>query len=381
MCSNCLVASMRPSGAPADGEAPGCWGAVRTRRTPGRIVKRSGGSNMSASPSTPAGTGLSDDTSNDGGRPLPPRRAEPAGRGRGEHGDAEQAVVDARTGARADHLAQPVGVVGHHDDDRLAIGDVARPLVDQIVVARGRCSDELGHGVEHRLQLRVAIARVLHRLRVEAERHVVHEHPPIDLGQVDATLTTVDKGIERPDDVVTIDAEVEREVVAGARRDTRERQVVLGRDRGHQCLRAVATRSRERVGAPRDGIEHHLPPVVTGVKLDRFDAPLSCLLVEVRRRRFASTGPRVPKHHRPSGRGAAGNATRIRNARRAATVPSHNNTNATNCLCHDPPGHQHRDRCRPKRVPATTTKIVRTRPGRRIPSHNGDKRRPPTTQP
>ena len=62
---------------------PGCLRAMRTRRTPGRMRNRSGGSSMSASPSIPAGTGRSASTSNSGAdhsrhgrcseRPLSPR--------------------------------------------------------------------------------------------------------------------------------------------------------------------------------------------------------------------------------------------------------------------------------------------------------------------
>ena len=44
-------------GASADGEAPGCAWAMRARSAPGRIRKRSGGSRVRASPSTPIGTG------------------------------------------------------------------------------------------------------------------------------------------------------------------------------------------------------------------------------------------------------------------------------------------------------------------------------------
>ena len=111
---------------------------MRTRRAPGRIVKCSGGSNMSASPSTPAGTGLFDSTAkvdavhcrHVGRCPLPA--------GADEHCDTEQAVVDARPCSRADQRAQPVGVVRDHDDDRLPVGDLARALVSQVVVARRR---------------------------------------------------------------------------------------------------------------------------------------------------------------------------------------------------------------------------------------------------
>lgn len=55
-----------PSSARAEGEAPGCLRAMRTRKTPGRMRKRSGGSSTTASPSMPAGMGRSASTSNAG---------------------------------------------------------------------------------------------------------------------------------------------------------------------------------------------------------------------------------------------------------------------------------------------------------------------------
>ena len=73
------------------------------------------------------------------------------------------------------------------------------------------------------LQLGLAIALALDGVRVEAERDVVDEHPAVDLGEVDAPLAAVAERVERADDIVAIDAEVECEVVAGAGRDARRR--------------------------------------------------------------------------------------------------------------------------------------------------------------
>ena len=79
--------------------------------------------------------------------------------------------------------------------------------------------EHVGQRVEDRLQLRLAIALALDSLRVEAERDVVDENAAVDLGEVDPALAAVDERVERADDVVAIDAEVEREVVAGPGRD------------------------------------------------------------------------------------------------------------------------------------------------------------------
>ena len=81
------------------------------------------------------------------------------------------------------------------------------------------------------------------------QRHVVDEHAPVDLGEVDAPFAAVDERIERADDVVSIDAEVEREVIASAGRYARIRQVELRSDHRDDRLRPVASGHRERVGA------------------------------------------------------------------------------------------------------------------------------------
>ena len=66
MCATARIASHGPSGMVADGEAPGCCGAISTRRACGLVAKRKGGSSLRASPSMPAATGPSERTSNDG---------------------------------------------------------------------------------------------------------------------------------------------------------------------------------------------------------------------------------------------------------------------------------------------------------------------------
>ena len=85
---------------------------------------------------------------------------------------------------------------------------------------------------------------------------------PPDLPEVDALLAPVDERLERPDDVIAIDAEVEGEVVPGPGGDAREREIVLGRDRGDQRLRPVAPRSHQSVGAAADGVLHERDEVV-----------------------------------------------------------------------------------------------------------------------
>ena len=120
----------------------------------------------------------------------------------------------------------------------------AGPAQVELVAAVG--AEHVGHGVEQRAQLRVAILVVLDGLGVEPERDVVDEHAPVDLGEVHDPLAAVDERVQGADDVVAVDAEVEREVVARAGGDARVGQAALGRDRRDDRLRAVAAGHRER---------------------------------------------------------------------------------------------------------------------------------------
>ena len=102
--------------------------------------------------------------------------------------------------------------------------------------------------------LGVAVLLRLDDLGVDAERDVVDEDPAVDGGEVDAALDGVAEGVERADDVVAVEAEVEREVVAGAGRDADERHVGRHGDRRHQGLGAVAAGHADHVGAAVDGV-------------------------------------------------------------------------------------------------------------------------------
>ena len=80
--------SRTPVGASADGEAPGCCGAMRARSTPGRILKRSGGSSSTVSPSMPGVHGRARPDLELGRRPLaprPPAQTQPAASPRSRH--------------------------------------------------------------------------------------------------------------------------------------------------------------------------------------------------------------------------------------------------------------------------------------------------------
>ena len=105
--------STSPSGATAEGETPGCWGAMRTLSAPGRLRRTSGDGIMSASPSTPTGMSASEVTAYSGDVQRPTRRG--TGPGAAESRDPENASVHSWAGSLAEDPAQPVGVVRHKE--------------------------------------------------------------------------------------------------------------------------------------------------------------------------------------------------------------------------------------------------------------------------
>ena len=123
-------------------------------------------------------------------------------------------------------------------------------------------AEGLRHGLRDRAELRLPVALSLHGLRVDSQRDVVHEHPAVDLGQVDVPFAAVGQRVQRPDDVVAVDPEVEREVVARPGRDAGVRQPVLGGRRGDDGLRAIAPGGGQGVGAAFDRYLDELAEVV-----------------------------------------------------------------------------------------------------------------------
>ena len=75
-----------------------------------------------------------------------------------------------------------------------------------------------------------------HNPRVEAERHVVDEDLAVHLRQVDRCLAGRPEGVECAHRIVTVDPEVEGEMIAGAGRDAHEGQSCSGGDRRHHRL-------------------------------------------------------------------------------------------------------------------------------------------------
>ncbi len=96
--------------------------------------------------------------------------------------------------------------------------------------------------LEERARLGVPVGRLSNRVAVDPERDVVEEEAAVHLRDVDPALDTVAERVERADHVVSIDPEVEREVVARPGRDADEREPVRDGRRGNHGERPVAAR-------------------------------------------------------------------------------------------------------------------------------------------
>ena len=152
-----------------------------------------------------------------------------------------------------------------------------------------------------RLHLGVAVAVLLDDRGVDAERHVVDEEPIVDRGVVDPPFDRVPEGVDAPAGVLTVETEVEGEVVAGAGGDADERDIVLDGDRRDEGLRAVAAGHPQAVGATGDGIAGELLEIEAVVEHHRLDAELVGQLDQTELLDLSTAGPRVADEHRMTG--------------------------------------------------------------------------------
>ena len=134
---------------------------------------------------------------------------------------------------------------------------------------------------------------------VDAEGDVVEEEAAVHLGHVDSALDPVGERVECADQIAAVDAEVEREVVAGAGWNADERKVVRESGCGHDGERPVAAGGAERVRAARDRVVDERCEVVVSAQIDHVDAALARPLGEAGARRLAATGLRVDEQHGP----------------------------------------------------------------------------------
>src|SRR4051812_1793628 len=115
-------------------------------------------------------------------------------------GDAEYAVVDARTGTGTNRTTESVPVVGHEEGRAAAVSVTARPSPAHVEFA-ATGPERIRHGIKQGPDLGGAVPGALHRLGVQAERHVVDEHPAVDIGEVHHPLAAVDEGVQGTDHI------------------------------------------------------------------------------------------------------------------------------------------------------------------------------------
>ena len=160
-------------------------------------------------------------------------------------------------------------------------------------------SEHLRGRLRERARLGVAVGRLPNRVAVDPERDVVEEEAAVHLGHVDPALDAVGEGVERADQIAAVDADVEREVVAGAGGNADERKLVRESGCGHDGERPVAAGDAERVRAARHRLVDERCEVVVRAQDDHVDAALARPLGEAGARRLAATGPRVDEEHGP----------------------------------------------------------------------------------
>src|SRR4029453_7708482 len=163
-------------------------------------------------------------------------------------------------------------VVGDEHCNAAVVFMPTRPSPAHIDFTAAR-PDYVGHGVEHGADFCFAVAGALDSVGVEAERDIVDEHPTVDLGEIHPALTAINERVECADDVVAVDTEIEREVIAGTGGHACVRQPELGSDRCNNRLRTVPPGHCQPVRAALDCAAYEHLKVIAGLQLDRLDPP------------------------------------------------------------------------------------------------------------
>ena len=170
------------------------------------------------------------------------------------------------------------------------------------------------------VDLRIAIVGGAHDRGVQPERHVVHEHVTVQVGEIESAFHGVAVGVQCAHHVVAVQPEIECEVVAGPGRDDHHRQPGLRRDRCDHRLRAVPARHAEHIDAARGRIADPLEPVLARLEDHRLDPAPAAFVHEVEVLRLAAARLQVHEQH-AADRGAhrrAGYIGRLERARRGS---------------------------------------------------------------
>ena len=143
-------------------------------------------------------------------------------------------------------------------------------------------ADDVGNGVEDGPQLRLPVALALDGLGVKADRDVVDKHPAVDFGEIDPPDATTGERIESTDNIVAVNSQVEREMVARPGRNASVREAMLGSEHGHHRLGAIPTGHRQRIGSLVDRFTHQLLEVDSALQFDRLDSTRPSLVGQVK---------------------------------------------------------------------------------------------------
>lgn len=164
-----------------------------------------------------------------------------------EHDDAELAAVEPRPRALRDGAVERVGVVRHEHHGRVTM--LAAEVVDEPDFGSGPTwAEDLGGRLQQGPHLRVAVGGLLDGFAVDAERDVVEGDAAVHLAHVDRPLgAVIAERIQRADEVISIDTEIERKVVSGAGGNADEGKPVGPCGRGHDGERPVAAGHTERI--------------------------------------------------------------------------------------------------------------------------------------
>ena len=205
----------------------------------------------------------------------------------------------------------PIRIVRHEHQRRVVAAAAIRSReleIDRVGVGAQQVGKHAGPGLE----LGVAVGLRLDDLGIDAKRGVVDEDAVVDAGEIDAPLNTVRERIQRTHDVITVEAEVEGEVVSSPRRNADEGDIAPRGNGRNERLRAIAAGHPDDPRTTRDGGLGELEQVIAGLQDDRLDAPLPSMGSEIKALGLATTGLQVDDQHRRSVRRPPARAPRPR---------------------------------------------------------------------